>query len=247
MASRDNPYFARAAVNRVWAHLFGRGLVDPVDAMDVDNRPSHPELLDFLAEFLVQQRFDLRAVYAAVAGSNAYGRRSRVSGHDRPPPEAFAVMNVKTLTPRQYYDSLQQNVFRQSAVSSGTLVPGDQASAGAARREQFLQRMRATDASPRDYPHGVVQALGLMNGPEIAIATSEQQSALLGALEAPFFDQPQRIETLFLATLSRGPTPREREQVAALFAPAKSSQQRRAALGDLLWVLLNTAECAVCP
>ncbi len=252
MASRDNPYFARAAVNRVWAHLFGRGLVDPVDAMDVDNRPSHPELLDFLAEFLVQQRFDLRAVYAAVARSNAYGRTSRVSGDHRPPPEAFAVMNVKTLTPRQYYDSLQQNVFRQSAVSAGTLVAGtlvagDQASAGAARREQFLQRMRATDASPRDYPHGVVQALGLMNGPEITIATSEQQSALLGAVEAPFFDQPQRIETLFLATLSREPTPREREQVAALLTPAQSSQQRRAALGDLLWVLLNTAECAVCP
>jgi hypothetical protein len=246
MASRDNPYFARAAVNRVWAHLFGRGLVDPVDAMDLDNRPSHPELLDHLAEFLVQQRFDLRSVYAAVARSSAYSRTSSVPG-DRPPPDSFAAMNVKTLTPRQFYDSLQQNVFRRSAVSAGNMVPGDQAASGAAQREQFLQRMRATDASPRDYPHGVVQALGLMNGPEITMATRENQSALLGAVEAPFFDEPQRIETLFLAALSREPTQSERERVGVLLKQAKSSQQRLATLGDLLWVLLNTAECAVCP
>ena len=66
MASRDNPYFARAAVNRAWGHLFGRGLVDPVDAMDANNQPSHPEVLDFVASYFTEHRFDLRVLYATL-------------------------------------------------------------------------------------------------------------------------------------------------------------------------------------
>ncbi len=242
LASRDNPYFARAAVNRIWAQMFGCGLVDPVDAMDADHQPSHPELLDFLANYFVQQRFDLRDLYAAIARSDGYGRTSAVLNDLRPPVNSFAAMNVKTLTARQFYDSLHQNVYRRSAVTAG-----DGQSADRAVREQFLARMRAPDASPRDYPHGVVQALGLMNGPEISSATHEQTSALIAAIEAPFFDDAQRIETLFLATLSRKPTESEMVQFADHLAAAESSQQRRGALGDLLWILLNTAECAVCP
>jgi hypothetical protein len=215
--------------------------------MDVDNPPSHPDLLEYLTEFLVRQRFDLRAVYAAVARSKAYSLTSGVTAERRPPSESFATMSVKTLTPRQYYDSMQQNVFRRTLANPASLERSGPSAADAAQREQFLQRMRAPDVSPRDYPHGVVQALGMMNGPEITIATTEGQSGLLGALRAPFFDDAQRIETLFLATLSRLPTAAESEQVDQLFKNANSSQQYRAALADVLWVLLNTAECAVCP
>lgn len=242
MASRDNPYFARAAVNRVWAQMFGRGLVDPVDAMDANNQPSHPELLEHLADYLVQRRFDLRDLYAAIAKSDAYSRTSAVAADVRPPEDSFAAMNVKTLTAAQFYDSLQQNVYRRSAV-----LPSNLQSADRAVRDQFLARMRAPEVSARDYPHGVVQALGLMNGPEVGSATSEQRGALLLAIQTPFFDQPQRLETLFLATLSRFPTAGEREQFEAHLATADSPSQTEAAMSDVLWVLLNTAECAVCP
>ncbi len=241
MASRDNPYFARAAVNRAWAQLMGRGIVDPVDAMDADNKPSHPELLEYLSAYFVQRRFNLRDLYAAIASSDAYQRTSAVA-EDRQPADSFAVMHVKTLTARQFYDSLQQNVFRRSAA-----IPGDRPSPDVARRQQFLARMQAPGTSPRDYPHGVVQALGLMNGPEVSLATNENQGALLGALDAPFFDDAQRIETLFLATLSRLPTESELVQFATHLSGAGSSQQRAAAFADMLWILLNTAECAVCP
>ena len=79
LASRNNPYFARAAANRVWAHLFGRGLIEPVDAMDKDNPASHPKVLQYLADYFVEHRFDLRALYKVLAMTDAYGRTSAVT------------------------------------------------------------------------------------------------------------------------------------------------------------------------
>ncbi len=242
MASRDNPFLAHAAVNRAWDHLFGRGLVDPVDAMDAGNRSLHPELLDHLAQYLIQQRFDMRDLYAAIARSAAYSQTSSIPEALRPPQDSFAAMNVKTLTASQFYDSMRQNVYRRSA-----LLATDPASPERALRDQFLSRMKAVDTSPRDYPNGVVQVLGLMNGPEVAGATDENSSALLAAIEAPFFDDVQRIEILFLATLSRQPSEKEMNSFGTHLSAAETSQQRGEALSDLLWILLNTAECAVCP
>jgi hypothetical protein len=116
-----------------------------------------------------------------------------------------------------------------------------------AARGQFLSRMRAAGSSPREYPHGVVQVLGMMNGPEINLAANPNQIGLLASLEAPFFTDSDRIETLFLATLSRMPRAEEARRFADHLAAAGTSQEKKASLSDLLWVLLNTAECAVCP
>ncbi len=241
LASRDNPYFARAAVNRAWEHLFGRGIVDPVDAMDLANEPSHPELLDFLAGYLVDLRFDLRRLYATLARTRAYGRTSAIDGNERPPSSSFAVMSVKTLSAEQFYDSLYLNVFCRDGAPSGG---GDMQVA--ASREAFLSRMRAVGSSPRDYPHGVVQVLGMMNGPEVMTASSDAGLGLMAALDAPFFDDAQKLETLFLATLSRMPTDAETKQINELMSSADDSS-KNLLLSDLCWTLLNTVECAVCP
>ncbi|WP_182870137.1 DUF1549 and DUF1553 domain-containing protein [Stieleria mannarensis] len=236
LASRNNPYFARAAANRVWAHLFGRGIVDPVDAMDSSHPPSHPELLQFLADYLVEQRFDLRALYRVIARSDAYQRSSEIRDATRPPADSFAAMNIKTLSASQYFDSLRQNVLM------GT---GSPAGAQTARTE-FLRRMDAADADPSDFPHGVVQVLGMMNGPEMLAATMDQQSGLIASMDAPFFDDADRIETLFLACLSRPPTDAEQAQFLA-YLKTTSEQPLKERLSDLTWILLNTAECFVCP
>src|SRR5262249_8083877 len=73
----DNPYFARNLANRVWAHLMGRGLVEPVDDVRATNPPTNPELLDALAHHLVESRFDLRQLIRTIVASRAYGRSSR--------------------------------------------------------------------------------------------------------------------------------------------------------------------------
>jgi hypothetical protein len=151
-------------------------------------------------------------------------------------------MNVKTLSATQFIDSLQQNVYLESGI-----VPGGGEVQGRAVRQAFLRRMKVRGMSAEDYPHGVVQTLGMMNGPEMALATDANRSPLLVALEAPLFDDSQRIETLFLATVSRRPTAAEQVRFGEHLAAAESESQRRAAMSDLLWILLNTAECAVCP
>lgn len=242
LASRDNPYFARAAANRVWEHLFGRGIVDPVDAMDVGNLPSHPELLEFLADHLIQLRFDLRRFYATLARTRLYGMDSAMPSSHRPPEDAFAAMSVKTLSAEQFYNGLQQNVYCRSGPP-----PGDAMSSFAAAEQGFLARMRSVGSSPREYPHGVVQSLALMNGPEVMAACSPDQVGLLAALDAPFFDDAQRVETLFLAALSRPPTPSEMNRVLEMLSASTTNAESSAVLSDLLWVLLNTAECAMCP
>ena len=235
MASRDNPYLARAAVNRVWGHLFGRGLVDPVDNMDAGNKASHPELLEFLADYFVQTRFDLRELYATIASSKVYQLSSATNGA-RPADDSFAAQQVKTLTAIQLYNCLQQNVFRQT-------LSGDAAQFA---QQQFVERLKANGASPTEYPHGVVQVLSIMNGPDALRATNATQG-LLASVQAPFFEDDDRINAIYLATVSRMPTDTERERLDAFFQAAKTDDDKKAFQGDLLWSLINSAEFAVCP
>ena len=77
MTSPENPYFARAMVNRTWWRLFGRGIVNPVDDMHAANPPSHPELLDLLARRFAESGFDLKFLTRAIVSSRAYQRTSR--------------------------------------------------------------------------------------------------------------------------------------------------------------------------
>src|SRR5262249_61841368 len=76
----DNPYFARAAVNRAWWLLFGRGLVQPVDDLGSHNPATHPEVLDLLADDFVANGFDLRRTIAIIAGSKPYQLAGAGSG-----------------------------------------------------------------------------------------------------------------------------------------------------------------------
>jgi len=240
MASRDNPFLARAAVNRVWSHLFGRGIVDPVDDLGPLNPPSHPQLLDELTEYFIGTGFDLSDLLRTLANTSAYQRTSRVAGEQSPAPELFAAMAVKTLSADQLYDCLQR-VMRSPASATPAFLPG----AGAMfdpRRLAFAAKMRMQGTSATEFDAGVLQALTLLNGSVTSAVTSVEQSGLLAALEAPWLSDEQRIEALFLATVSRLPREHEREPMAAYLAAAGSSEDARAARADVLWALINTAE-----
>ncbi|MEL6897684.1 MAG: hypothetical protein AAFP90_16410, partial [Planctomycetota bacterium] len=89
----------------------------------------------------------------------------------------------------------------------------------------------------------------LMNGPEAQTMTLQFRKGLMASLSAPFFDNTQKIETLFLATLSRFPTDEERKAFAESLSISEdaTNEELQDAIGDALWVLLNTAEFTVCP
>ena len=105
-------------------------------------------------------------------------------------------------------------------------------------RQAFLTRFRAPTQGATEYDGGIPQALTLMNGTNIRQATDLRQSDLLVALDAPFFTTEQRVEVLFLSTLSRPPRGEERTKFVAYVEQAGNRQ----ALGDVLWALLNSAE-----
>lgn len=250
MASRDNPYVARAAVNWAWSHLFGRGLVDPVGDFGDHNPPSHPDLLDELSAYFVQTDYDLRALWRALARTRAYQLSSDPSA-DPAPAHLFAHMNIKALTPEQLYDS----VMRAAApVGSASNRSGGQdrtslevAGVMDPRRVEFVRRMRSPSRNPTEFSGGIQQALLVMNGQLITRVTSPASSRLLGALGVEFFDDAERVETLFFATLSRPPNDEERA-VYLDYLKSSGSQsdptQRNEALGDILWALLNSSEFA---
>jgi hypothetical protein len=246
MVSRDNPYFAKAAVNRVWAHLFGRGIVEPVDDFSQRNPPSHPELLDELAAHFVASGFNLRELFRALANTQAYQLSSQsddsgAAESDEPLPELFSRMAVKSLTPEQVYDCLLEATRRREAVSVSQRTGGSNRFMDPARLD-FIARFQAPTQSATEFQAGIPQALTLMNGRAIAEATDVNGSGLLAALEAPFFNDQQRVEAMFLSTLSREPTDEERSRFVEYVTSGGATGDRRQALGDVAWALLNSAE-----
>lgn len=237
MVSRDNPFVHRAAVNRVWALLFGRGLVEPVDDLGDHNRPSHPQLFDELAAYFADTDYDLRHLLRTLTLTKAYQLTSQVTDDDSPRPELFARMPVKALSAEQLYDCLVRAGLLGSAKSedrrSGSFDVG---------RQAFVAKMQSQARSRLDYDAGVAQVLLLVNGPEVAASTGAAASGLLAALEAPVFSPPERIEIVFLATVSRRPSAEEMARCVAHLAQGESADAAREALADILWALVNSAE-----
>jgi hypothetical protein len=222
LVGADNPYFARAIANRVWAHFFGRGLVDPLDDLGGRSPPKHPELLDELAQQLVAADFDLKFLMRAITASQAYGRSSRLTHTSQQDPFRFARATARGMTPEQIFVSL--------ALATGC---HDQL------RDEFLIKFAYLDR-PAETQTTILQALTLMNGKLTADATSLSQSKTLAAVaESPFLDDKGRIETLFLATLSRLPDADETAQMSKHLNSADNSGE---ALADIFWALLNSGE-----
>lgn len=233
MVSRDNPYLSRATVNLVWAQLFGRGLVEPLDDFSEHNPASHPELLQTLADAFVASGYDLQALYRTLVATRAYQQSSRPATSDEPPPELFAAMLVKVLTPEQLYDSLAKVSLEPGADGRDPLANP--------QRQAFVLKMQTQTRTATDFELGVPQALTMMNGPELCAVSAAAQSGLLRALGAPFLSDEQRVEVAFLAALARRPSQAERAQFVD-YVLAQPPGKRSQALGDAVWALLNCSE-----
>ena len=247
MVSRDNPYLARAAVNWAWAHLFGRGLVEPVGDAGDHNPPSHPQLLDELAEDFSRTGFDMKELWRTLTRTRAYRLSSRRSESDLPAPHLFCSMQIKALTPEQLYDSVMRAAplsNRAASMASGPMPPVVSDSVLDPRRSEFVRRMRSPALSSTEFSSGILQALTVMNGSVMADATSGNVSDLLGVLEAPFMSDEDQIDTMYLATLSRMPREDERQASIGYLKDNGLGSDRRRALGDILWALLNSTEFA---
>lgn len=223
----DNPYFARATVNRLWAYFFGVGLVEPID--DLTQETAKNDLLDELARSFIEHKYDLKFLTRAIVLSRPYGLSSRRTHAGQDDPHLFARMPVRGLAPEQIYDSLVEATHHEGAE--------------ALARTQFLKRFANPADPPTEVQTSMLQALALMNGPLIADATSLERSNTLRAIaEAPFLDMADRIEALYLATLTRKPRPAERARLVKYVESGGPSGDSRQALADVFWAMLNSSE-----
>jgi hypothetical protein len=241
LTSPNNGQFARATVNRVWAHLFGRGLVDPVDDMRPNNPPIAPEVLETLSRDFAASKFDLRRLLRAIVLTKTYQLASRSDDSDPARLLHFAQMNIKSFSAEQLYDCIAVATRQGTSFIGAAEQPGLQRFADTSR-QAFIEQFRAPAGQVADYHAGIPQALTLMHGGLIHSATEVASSGLLKSLSAPFFTNEQRIETLFLSTLSRYPTDKERELMINTVSAAATDAERQQVLGDMLWALLNSAE-----
>jgi hypothetical protein len=241
---RDNPYFARAAVNRLWDHFLGRGFVHPVDDLDKANPPSHPELMDALAAQFAAHDFDLKYLIRAITDTRAYQLSSAATSVGEDDLARFARMPVRRMTADQLFASIVQATgFREPrrAARNG-VAQSDLAIAAAEFRNRFSdQSVPRTEAET-----SILQALTLMNGKLTSDAVDlEKSETLVAVAEAPFLSTTQRVETLVLATLSRQPTPEESSRLVAYVDSGGPTKNPKQALADVFWALLNSAEFAL--
>ena len=243
----ENPFFARAHVNWVWAQFFGKGLVEPVDDLSAANPPVHPELLEALAQQFIASGYDTRALIRTIATSSAYGLSSAPVPGNAQDDRFFSHQSARPLTAHQMADALAQatqvpNVFANRRARSRTKAiqifdPGNASTI----LDTFGRCSRATTCSPIGLPQLTLsQALLLIGGDVVDSKVSHIQGYLAHLLELE--PSPAEIvEYLYLRTLCRTPTNQERVHWVAEFNAASSIAE---VAEDLFWALLNSREFA---
>ncbi len=230
LTADDNPQFASSAVNRVWEQLVGRGIF--VAANDLDTATEQErEMLDGLAVQFREGGYALRSLVAGILKSRAY--QLAANSVDRP---------LKVLAPEQVFFSLERalllpvgRINEMSARHNG-------------RRLQMLARLsEAIGNRPDDYAAGIPQALLLMNGPMTTDAINLERSRLLRAVvDAPYFDDAEKLKTLYLAVLTREPSEQEQSELESYLDAKKTDAERKVAHGEILWALINSPEFVLC-
>jgi mono/diheme cytochrome c family protein len=217
-ATRNNPLLARAFVNRLWSAFLGRGIVQPADEMNARNAPSHPELLDWLAQDFAEHQYDIRREVKGILLSRVYAL-----GTVEAPPETFAGAIERPLSAEQ--------LARSWRIAAG-LPPEDDA----------LRRATITalpDVLPKDYNATYQQAQFLANSSLLAgILKPESASTMTRLTALP--DPAARVREAFLATYARLPDAEEAAQ-AKSFLKSRSKQPVEADR-DLLWAMMTSAE-----
>jgi len=241
VTAADNKYFARATVNRLWAMMFGRGLVNPVDDMHAENLSIHAELLDFLTDEFKSSGFDVKHLLRCICNSQTYQRTSRPVQGNADDHETFSHMAGKVMNPEVLYDALTRalavkelNVVTGKATTIG--IGGAAKASPASNRDKFIRFFKTQDADSvaTEFTHGIPQALNLMNDPQFTRGTPVVDQLLKAKLTPE-----QAIERLFLTVLTRRPTATESERLLRYV-----EDQGDAARGytGVVWVLINTPE-----
>ena len=241
VTSAENPFFTRMIVNRIWAHYFGRGLVEPVDDMRATNPATNEPLLAALADHLISVDYNLRAFTRTLLNSRCYQLTSQPNDNNQRDEQAYSHAAYKALPAEILLDALCQTTgipesfngwplgYRAVQIWDNRMPSYFFKIFGRPARLSVCECERGNEPS-------IAQALHLMNSPEV-LQKLRHPDGLVGELTASGKTPTEVIEDLYLTALSRSPSPPEIELMLQAF---RVSDSRRAAIEDILWALLNT-------
>lgn len=248
MVSPTNPYFAKAVVNRYWAHFFGRGLVDPIDDMRITNPPTNPELLNELAQDLIKNKFSLKHLIKTLVKSRTYQLSATPNEYNKHDKQAYARFYPRRMSAEVLFDAVNQ-VTDAPATFNG--LPTDKFAPNKAImlpdegfQSYFLdvfgrpQRLSACECE-RVSEANLAQALHLLNSNEVQgkIMRGGGRAEQLAKDMRP---DAEKVKELFVWCFAREPSPQHLQ--VAMNHIQKHSMNKARAYGDLMWALINTKE-----
>ena len=239
----NNPFFAKSLANRVWYHLMGRGVVEPVDDFRDSNPASNDELLEALAANLTSSGFQLKPLIRAIATSQVYGLSAQPQGTNAADTLYFSHASARLLPAEVLLDAI--STVTATATPFDNLPPGTRAvqipdgrtentflkTFGRPARELACECERETDSN-------LSQALQLIGGATLN-GKLRDDSGRVAHLAASKLDPPAIATELYQIALSRDPTPGELATAARHFA---TTPDRRQAIEDLAWAIINSKE-----
>jgi hypothetical protein len=243
LTAPDNPFFAKSVVNRVWFHLMGKGIVDPVDDFRDSNPPSNEELLNALAADFVAHKYDLKHLIRTILKSRTYQLSVQPNEYNAEDDKYFSKAVTKLLTAEQLLDALCDLTgvpekfnglplgTRAVQLPDGEVNHPFLKAFGQPARELACECERESEGN-------LGQALQLINGPTVNEKVRNPNNRLGKLLGANASDQAI-LDELYLAAYSRLPTPEERSQVQEHL---RKNPDRRKAWEDVLWAIINTRE-----
>jgi hypothetical protein len=244
LTSPENPYFTRAIVNRVWANYFGVGLVEKVDDMRATNPASNESLLSAMAEYTVEQGYDLKALMRLILQSSTYQRSSTPTEANTADKRFYSRYYPRRLMAEVMLDGFSQVTGANTkfegypATWRALQLPDSNVSSYFLKTFGRPERLITCDCERTAQP-SMVQALHLSNGDSINQKLREPDNRIGQMLKANAPDA-QIIEEAYLSALARYPSEAEKTQLAEILAQA--GDDKRAVVEDLYWSILTSKE-----
>ena len=239
LSDKENRFFAKNIVNRIWARLLGRGLVHPLDQMHSQNPASHPELLEELAQSVVDSGYDIRRLTQAIVLTNVYARGANPPEGEPPAPELFAAIVPRPLSPRQL--SLSLRMAGQSPEKIKGRVDAESWSIEREKLEKasegIARQLLIPDAG---FQIPVTEALWFSNNLSLQKdLLSSSSDRLVGYLK-PLESDDETVTAAFVSILNRTPEKEEKEAIQKYLS--KRETRREEGLKQVVWALMATPE-----
>lgn len=230
LTAADNPYFARALANRLWAQFLGRGLVHPVDDLSENNPPKMPELLDALTRHLLATKFDLKAAIRELTNSRVYQLAGTGPVTDAL-PEWYERARVRPLSAEELLASFQ----------AATDFPEDGFKGAGATTEYMVRYFGTPTDGQGQFQGSIAEHLFLNNSSQVRMLAQPRKGNLPDTLLKMKGNAGEKVDRLFLSVLSRPPRAEERQRFAQHLDVSDARELPRR-VEEAVWVLLSCSE-----